>query len=161
MWGAFLQKPPEIFQEIVPIFRFRELMVPHAFDKNAVRGQETVPLEIVCLLAGKSVSGPVEFDGKLGFDAINIQVVRFLGMLAAEFVSSQTAGSQQTPELLFGPSGLFAQCSRPCGRHEWVSKPKSSGRQVKILLEPSPRPSPIGWETECCNSAHDSTNEAT
>jgi len=66
-------------------------MIPDAFYQNSLFRQQFVPFPIVLLLFGKSVTRSIQFDGKFGFVAIEIQIVTLGHALAAEFISGQPA----------------------------------------------------------------------
>ena len=64
-------------------------MIPDVFDQNTALGEKFIALPIVLLLAGKSVSGPIQFDAEFSFKTIEIEEVWPFRVLSAEFISGQ------------------------------------------------------------------------
>jgi hypothetical protein len=86
-----------------------ELMIPKTEHLDAAFSEKLISFFVFGPLIRKAVSAAIEFHGKLGDGAVEIEKVNAASILAAEFEFGEAAVAQQTPQAFFSISGFFSQ----------------------------------------------------
>ena len=102
-----MQRIPDFEQ--YPIAIFLPLMIPEPEFFNAGSRKELVALFIVSLSFRQTVLKAVELDGQFCGGTIKIKKVNPHWMLASEFESGKTSGTQRAPKFFFLTGLLMAQ----------------------------------------------------
>ena len=119
--------------------------VPEPKFLDAHGSQKGGSLDIVRLLARKSVSAAVEFNREVRFRAKEIQKVNSDRMSATEFVGAEPSVAQPSPNEFFGPRRFLAQSASAfdVGHEQSVKRSGNLGRNC-VNDRPHPGPLPRG-----------------
>jgi hypothetical protein len=108
MWRAFLQQPPQILHKVPTTFGMNQLMIPDSFHQNSPISKKLVTVSVVFPLVGNAVTETIQLDCEPRFVTEEVEIVVSFKSLSAEFVSCQSARTDQPPETPFCPRGLLA-----------------------------------------------------
>jgi hypothetical protein len=90
---------------------FIELVIPKANHVKASRAQPLGSPHVVLCGVRFTMLRSIEFEDEFAIEADKVDDVRADGRLAAEFVTLELLGAQQSPEGLLGASHLVAEAA--------------------------------------------------
>ena len=119
-----------------------EMGIPETQFFDALSGEKHCPFGIMLLLLRMTVTRAIDFDGKPGFFAKEIQLVRAHRMLSAKLTTGETPVSQPTPQELFSPCFSLAKLSRSRAVGHERSVRNGNENENLFFCSSSPWPSP-------------------